>query len=329
MSFSFRGGGAAVGVRVAAGAGHVLRWLFWVPLQLALLWALYVAVRYHHAEHRLYVWLRGEPDAPAWSARAGRGLDLAAYRMDIAGRRIAGAENLSGLAWDAQRDQLVAVLNRPATLLLLDREGAVQARHRLRGFADTEAVAALGDGWYVVSEEGRAQLALFRLPAEGNEVAHAQAVVLNLDLADGHDGNAGFEGLGYDAAGDVLYVAKEHSPTRLYEVRGLAALRDHGALRGLSIRDRSELLAPMRPSDDLSSVEFDPRSGHLLLLSDEGQRVMEVTRDGVAVSQRLLDGSRTGEPPLAQAEGAAIDGHGTLYVVSEPDRFYRLRPAGG
>jgi uncharacterized protein YjiK len=324
MAVSFSGGG------VALGAWHVVRRLLQVVLALAALWALYVAVRFHHVEHRLYAWLAGEPHVPAWNARPG-GLALSRYRMDIAGRRIDGAANLSGLAWDAQRGQLAAVLNRPATLLLLDREGHVRSRHRLRGFSDTEAVAALGDGWYAVTEEGREQLAVFRLPAgdADGEIAHAQATVLRLDLSPAGDGNAGFEGLAYDAADDALFVAKEHSPTRLYEVHGLAALREHGALRGLSIRDRSALLAPLRASDDLSSVEVDPRTHHLLLLSDEGQRVTEIDRAGVPLGQRLLDGSAAGEPPLAQAEGVAIDGAGTLYVVSEPDRFYRLRPAGG
>jgi uncharacterized protein YjiK len=266
---------------------------------------------------------------------------LPGYRMDIAGREVGDVENLSGLAWDAQRGQLAAVLNRPATLLLLDREGKLQARYRLRGFSDTEAVAALGDGWYAVTEEGREQLAMFRVPAGGKggegtigegttgEIQHAQAVVLGLDLSPNDGGNAGFEGLAYDMADDALFVAKEHSPTRLYEVRGLASLRGNGELRGLSIRDRSSLLAPLRASDDLSSVEVDPRTHHLLLLSDEGQRVTELTRDGVPLGQRLLDGSIAGEPPLAQAEGVAIDGEGTLYVVGEPNRFYRLRPARG
>jgi uncharacterized protein YjiK len=172
---------------------------------------------------------------------------------------------------------------------------------------------------------------MFRVPADGKdgEIQHAQAVVLGLDLSPDDGGNAGFEGLAYDMADDTLWVAKEHSPTRLYEVRGLASLRGNGELRGLSIRDRSGLLAPLRASDDLSSVEVDPRTHHLLLLSDEGQRVTELTRDGVPLGQRLLDGSVAGEPPLAQAEGVAIDEEGTIYVVGEPNRFYRLRPAKG
>jgi uncharacterized protein YjiK len=329
MAVSISGGG------VALGAWHVVRRLLWGVLALTVLWALYVAVRFHHVEHRLYTWLQGEPDVPAWHARPG-GLTLSGYRMDIAGREIGDVKNLSGLAWDAQRGQLAAVLNRPATLLLLDREGRLQAHYRLRGFSDTEAVAALGDGWYAVTEEGREQLAMFRVPADGKdgegvtgEIQHAQAVVLGLDLSPDDGGNAGFEGLAYDMADDALFVAKEHSPTRLYEVRGLASLRGNGELRGLSIRDRSGLLAPLRASDDLSSVEVDPRTHHLLLLSDEGQRVTELTRDGVPLGQRLLDGSAAGEPPLAQPEGVAIDGEGTLYVVGEPNRFYRLRPARG
>ena len=315
---------------MALGAWHAVRRLLWLLPALALLWVLYVAVRFHHVEHRLYAWLAGEPDVPAWSGGAG-GLALSAYRMDIAGRRVEGADNLSGLAWDARRHRLAAVLNRPATLLLMDREGRVQARYRLRGFSDTEAVAALGDDWYAVTEEGRDQLAMFRVPPDGRGggIDHARAMLLKLDLSPNDGGNAGFEGLAYDAADDALFVAKEHSPTRLYEVHGLAGLRGQGALRGLSIRDRGDLLAPLRASDDLSSVEVDPRTHHLLLLSDEGQRVTEVSRDGVPMGQRLLDGRRAGEPPLAQAEGVAIDEQGVLYVVGEPDRFYRLRPAGG
>ncbi|MCM2321531.1 MAG: SdiA-regulated domain-containing protein, partial [Pseudomonas sp.] len=146
-----------------------------------------------------------------------------------------------------------------------------------------------------------------------------QALTLGLQGTE----NSGFEGLGYDRAGDRLFVVKEHSPRKLYEIRGLRASLD--GRFDLQVIDRQAWIGDAVIASDLSSVHFDERSGHLLLLSDESRLVMELNGEGQLVSFRSLQGGFAGlERSVPQAEGMTVDGDGHLYLVSEPNLFYRL-----
>jgi len=74
---------------------------------------------------------------------------------------------------------------------------------------------------------------------------------------------------------------------------------------------------------DLSSLQFDEQTGHLLALSDESRLVVELDADGQPLSTLSLLGGRNGlEKGVPQAEGVALDDHGRLYLVSEPNLFY-------
>lgn len=139
-----------------------------------------------------------------------------------------------------------------------------------------------------------------------------------LGLALGTGDNAGFEGLAYDEAGDRLFVVTEHSPRKLYEIRGLRT-----SLAGrldVEIIDREDWIRDKLVARDFSSVEFDPRTGHLILLSDGSKLALELDTDGRYVGYQ---GFAAGIP---QAEGLTLDERGNLYVVSEPGLFYAFRP---
>jgi len=74
---------------------------------------------------------------------------------------------------------------------------------------------------------------------------------------------------------------------------------------------------------DLSSLQYDERSGHLLALSDESFLVLELDIDGRPLSSlSLLNGRHGLNTRVPQAEGIAMDDAGTLYLVSEPNLFY-------
>lgn len=243
------------------------------------------------------------PDAP-----------LAGYRLQVQTRVAGVQDNLSGLAYDARSGHVLAVVNRPAQLLVLDRAGKVLRRIDLHGFLDTEGVAVLGGDRVAVTEEAVNRIAIFRLPPPGTDrVDHADAHVLQLDLF--KHGNNGFEGLAYDARSNCLWLVKEKAPRGLYTVCGPGT-------RALVISDRSGWLARIDAGTDLSGIAVDPASGHLLLLSDESKRITEIDRRGRLIAHCALGGP--GEPVPPQPEGIVLDGHGHLYLVSEPDRFYRF-----
>ena len=74
---------------------------------------------------------------------------------------------------------------------------------------------------------------------------------------------------------------------------------------------------------DLSSLQFDERSGHLLALSDESRQIIELDTEGKPVANvSLTKGSMGLSKSVPQAEGIAMGDDGTLYVVSEPNLFY-------
>ncbi len=287
----------------------------------ALVAGAYVAVRYFHVDNRALRWGRGGEPGPAWNQPRWRAasLWLPGYRFDIEGRVLPGVDaNLSGLAFDSDHGRLLAVLNRPAELLVLDRDGQVLRRHRLAGASDVEAIAWLGGDRVALLQEGRRSVIVAELPAAaGAPIETGQARVLPLAMAEA--GNNGPEGLAYDRAGDALYVSKERAPVGLYRLQGLAA---GGPVRQT---DLGAWLRRLPFATDLSSLEFDAVHRHLLLLSDESQLLAEVTLDGTPVSWRGLAGDGWALP-MPQPEGVALDERGTLYVVSEPNLFYRLVP---
>lgn len=287
-------------------------------VSLALLLAVGAAL-HNHLPQRLYYAVSTDRAAPD---RAGRSIWLPHYRSIALAVTVAEVQdNLSGLAYDPSRDRLWAVTNAPTTLLLLSKTGGVEGRYQLEGFHDVEAVSWIADNLLLLAEERRGTQVLVSVPAATGPILRSQAQVLALHEAS--DENDGFEGSAYDAVTDSLFVVKERDPMRLLEYPALRATLARGELP--TAIDRSGWLFPRIFAHDLSSIDFDPVSGHLLLLSDESQRLFELDRRGELVSFRSLTaGADAIGVDIPQAEGVALDRDGTLYVVSEPNLFYRF-----
>ncbi|EPM0312687.1 TPA: SdiA-regulated domain-containing protein, partial [Pseudomonas aeruginosa] len=133
------------------------------------------------------------------------------------------------------------------------------------------------------------------------------------------------EGLAYDPLRERLFVAREKAPVGIIEVNGF--FNDRGEALDLSVggdpqRDRGLFLT------DLSSLYYDKASDHLLVLSDESRVVIELDRAGDPLGSLTLRGGNHGlTDDVPQAEGLAMDDRGSLYVVSEPNLFYRFSRA--
>ena len=312
---------------------HALRWSFTLLVLAALAYAGFIAVRFHHLDTKLYAWFQSLDTSPEQGTDA-PGLALAQYRMDIKAMPIAGIDrNLSGLSFDTDANQLIAVVNRPARLYRLSLEGKVLSRHRLQHASDVEGVAYLGGNRVAIIEEGKSRIVLTELPAQADaDIDVHQGFALQLTLespepAGMRSGNQGFEGVGYDAQRDHLYVAKEHSPRALYRITGLArkgAPQPQAA--SISIENLSHWVQHPAVGTDLSSVEVNSANGHLLLLSDESQSLVELDTAGRLVSRFDLSYWQGHDTAVPQAEGITIAPDGTIFIVSEPNLFYRLQP---
>jgi uncharacterized protein YjiK len=273
-----------------------------------------------HLDNRLYFWIKTSWHETEWESRS---LWLPEYQVRIDALPIAGvSNNLSGLTYDEGRDQLWAVVNNPEELLALSKEGELLARYPLSGFSDVEGITYLGDNLLLLAEERDQALVVVELPEKPGALFREdyRALTLGLDLG----GNQGFEGAGYDRAGDRLYVVKEHSPRKLYEVRGLKS-----SFQGdfnLQVIDRQAWIDHKVFATDLSSVHYDEQTGHLALLSDESKVLIELdAEDGKLISFRsLLSGFAGLQGSVPQGEGLTLDDQGNLYLVSEPNLFYRF-----
>ncbi|TRX72812.1 SdiA-regulated domain-containing protein [Pseudomonas mangiferae] len=291
-----------------------------VCLSLACLLLAAVAAQWFRLYERGWFLVQEWRHAPEWRER---GVWLPDYRVVLEARPLEGLSDLSALTYDPQRRTLFSVTNKRPALLELSLDGRLLRRIELVGFADPEAVEYIGPGRFVISDERRQRLTLVQVDAHSQRLDAAAGQQLTLGL--GRNGNKGFEGLAYDAAGQRLFVAKERDPVRIYEVRGFPAPAS-GPL-AVQVADDPKRDARLFVRD-LSSLLYDARSGHLLALSDESRLILELDAHGRPLSSLSLlpglHGLRRGVP---QAEGMAMDEQGTLYLVSEPNLFYVFRKA--
>lgn len=251
-------------------------------------------------------------------------ISLQDYEVVIDAKPIPGAKELSGITYDFDRDRLLAIGNDgPAEVVALSRNGEVLDRYRLEGFDDPEGIAYMGNGRVAITNETLQRLDFVDIPAQSGAIAAKGSPFLTLGL-NMHRGNKGFEGLAYDAAGDRVFITKERDPRQLFEVDGVAA--SLGGPLQLALQDHTDWIDRDVSTGDLADVCFDPKTGHLVLLSEESKELVELDADGRFVSSRPLAGRRSGLAHDAPSpEGVAIDAAGNIYIVSEPNLFYMLR----
>ncbi|EJO91927.1 SdiA-regulated domain-containing protein [Ectopseudomonas mendocina DLHK] len=249
---------------------------------------------------------------------------LGDYRVAIEARPISGISDVSALTFDPDRRSLFSVTNKPAKVIELSLEGDLKRTIDLQGFGDPEAIEYVAPGTYVIADEREQRLVKVRID-DATRVLDA-ADFQQLSLGIGRNGNKGFEGLAYDAANQRLLVAKERDPVRIFEVLGFPHIDDS---RPLALQVNTD---PKRDARlfvrDLSSLDFDAATGHLLALSDESRLVIELNAEGKPISTlSLLRGQHGLKRGVPQAEGVATDDEGTLYLISEPNLFYVFRKA--
>ncbi|MFJ7144376.1 MAG: SdiA-regulated domain-containing protein [Pseudomonas protegens] len=287
------------------------------PLYLILcLMAVLLAAFAHN--HRL--WQRAWFDWQSyWQVTAPQSLGLGDYRVVLEAQPIEGLDEVSALTYDPLRNSLFTVTNKNSELVELSLDGQVLRRIALLGFGDPEAVEFISANTYVISDERQHRLIKIQLDDETTVVdaAEAEQITLGVHLS----GNKGFEGLAYDSQGQRLFVAKERDPMLIYEVQGFPH-HDPEKSYGVHVLNNPKRDAGLFVRD-LSSLQYDERSGHLLALSDESRLVVELDVEGRPLSTLALGKGRQGlSKAVPQAEGMAMDDDGTLYLVSEPNLFY-------
>ncbi|QXI43560.1 SdiA-regulated domain-containing protein [Pseudomonas wayambapalatensis] len=275
------------------------------------------------AGHEFRLFERGWFNLKSWWQPAEQGIGLDRYQVVIEAQPIEGLDDdVSALTYDPDRKTLFTVTNARSELIELSLDGRILRRVPLTGFGDPEAVEYVGPNSYVITDERQQRLIRVRLDDDTLFLDANDAEQLTLGI--GLNGNKGFEGLAYDSAGKRLFVAKERDPMLIYEVHGFPHDNPEQPYAVHVVQDRkrdSRLFVR-----DLSSLQFDERSGHLLALSDESRLVLELDVKGRPLSTLSLRKGYQGlKKTVPQAEGIAMDDAGTIYLVSEPNLFYVFR----
>lgn len=257
-------------------------------------------------------WQHGEQ----WRERS---LWLADYRVAIEAKPIGNISDVSALTYDPDRRSLFSVTNKPAKVIEISLQGELKRTIDLEGFGDPEAIEYVAPGVYVIADEREQRLVKVRIDDATRVIDAADFQQLSLGI--GRNGNKGFEGLAYDAKNQRLLVAKERDPVRIFEVLGFPHVDES---KPLALQVNTD---PKRDARlfvrDLSSLDFDAATGHMLALSDESRLVIELNADGKPVSTlSLLRGQHGLQRSVPQAEGVATDDDGNLYLISEPNLFY-------
>ncbi|WP_157667773.1 SdiA-regulated domain-containing protein [Comamonas serinivorans] len=250
------------------------------------------------------------PDLPPPTASQLAAATLPAYQNVLA-KPVAGIRrNLSGLSYSSVTGTLFAVINRPSSIAELSTEGELLRLMPLKGAGDIEGIAHIQGDLFALADEDGNRVRWAQIPAQGKPRLLDRAP---LSLPPSAFANLGLEGLAWDARHQRLLLAQERWPMRVVSL-------DLDGTPHPSAIDEVEIGAT-----DLSSVEVDPESGHVLLLSDESAMVYEYAPSGELIARLpLRAGSQGLADDIPQAEGIAVDGQGRLYVISEPNLFYRF-----
>lgn len=268
--------------------------------------------------------------AQAWIAMQGqraewqdKGLWLPHYRAAIEAQKIEGlSDNVSGLTFSAATGTLFTVTNRPPQVAELSPEGRLLRSFPLQGAEDPEGITHVGGDRFIIADEGRDRLSWVTIGPGTTALDIAQAPHLTLDFA--AQDNMGFEGVSWDAAGHRLVLVQEMWPVRVLSVTGIEETLAGGSM-ALGIHEWAPSAGHAFLAADLSSVTLHEATGNLVLLSHMNAALYEYAPEGEIVSVLPLWRGWAGlAEGIPQAEGVAVGAAGEIYIVSEPNLFYRL-----
>ncbi|MGE7955682.1 SdiA-regulated domain-containing protein [Pseudomonas sp. NPDC089530] len=301
---------------------HWLRTVLWSVVLIGAVLSSVAVVKFHWHD-RLYFYVVSQLDAARW---VGKSIWLPDYKVVIDAKPVVGIEDdLSAITYDYDQDRLLAMTNAaPYMIVALSKSGEILERYPLQGFDDPEGLTYMGDGWMAVADENFQQLGFFKFPERPGTVIDAkdtQFLALGINLS---QHNKGFEGVTYDAANDRLFVTKERDPRQLYEISGVKKSLE-GKLQ-IKVLDLTAWVDRSFFGKDISDLYYDPKTGHLVMLSQESALMVELSDKGEMVSFRTLLGRFSDlKESTYGAEGLTMDNDGNLYVVSEPNLFYLFR----
>ncbi len=287
-----------------------MRWYVWFVLIVAAAYGLAFAM---HWDDRGVLWLQERFESKTERKDS---IWLPDYKAVIDAKALPGMEEdeASDLAYNPQTKTLFSVMGKNQFLVELTLQGDVLRKMPLVGWSNPEALTAMGNGLLAIVDERAHVLSIVKVDAATRELNIASFP--KYDLGPSENQNKAFEAIAWDAGRQRILLGEERPPA-------LFTWKSDGSqtLTG----DKQKLASDELDIRNLSALAIDPRTGHTLVLSADSHLLLELDETGEQVSFMTLLGGFNGlKKTIPRAEGVTMDEAGTLYIVSEPNLFYRF-----
>ncbi|MDY7550003.1 MULTISPECIES: SdiA-regulated domain-containing protein [Pseudomonas] len=287
-----------------------LRWYSWLLLVGAIVYGVAWVM---HWDDRGVLWVVERFESPA---KRQASVWLPDYRAVIDAKRLPGMEKdeASDLSYNPQTKTLFSVMGKNPFLVELTLQGDVLRKMPLNGWNNPEGVTVMENGLMAVVDERQHSLTIVKVDA--STTALNKADFPSYDLGPSKDQNKAFEGVTWDKRNQQFVLGEERPPA-------LFTWKSDGSQT--LVGDKQKLANTKLDMRNLSALTIDPRTGHLLALSAESHLLLELDEKGEPVSFMTLLGGFNGlKNTISRAEGVTLDENGNLYMVSEPNLFYRF-----
>ncbi|MBV4461428.1 SdiA-regulated domain-containing protein [Pseudomonas sp. COR58] len=288
----------------------VMRWYSWLLLVGVIAYGLAYAM---HWDDRGLLWVKERFESPAGQKES---IWLPGYRAVIDAKLLPGMEKdeASDLSYNPQTKTLFSVMGKNPFLVELTLQGDVLRKMPLVGWSNPEGVTVMENGLMAIVDEREHLLSIVKVDAATRELKRDDYP--KYDLGPSRDQNKAFEAITWDKRNQRLLLGEERPPA-------LFTWSSDGSqtLKG----DKQKLPSDELDLRNLSALAIDPRTGHTLVLSADSHLLLELDEKGEQVSFMTLLGGFNGlKNTIPRAEGVTMDESGTLYIVSEPNLFYRF-----
>ena len=287
-----------------------LRWYSWLLLVGAIVYGVAWVM---HWDDRGVLWVVERFESPA---KRQASVWLPDYRAVIDAKLLPGMEKdeASDLSYNPQTKTLFSVMGKNPFLVELTLQGDVLRKMPLNGWNNPEGVTVMENGLMAVVDERQHSLTIVKVDA--STTALNKADFPSYDLGPSKDQNKAFEGVTWDKRNQQFVLGEERPPA-------LFTWKSDGSQT--LVGDKQKLANTKLDMRNLSALTIDPRTGHLLALSAESHLLLELDEKGEPVSFMTLLGGFNGlKNTISRAEGVTLDENGNLYMVSEPNLFYRF-----
>ncbi|CAM3807886.1 SdiA-regulated domain-containing protein [Arcobacter cloacae] len=244
-------------------------------------------------------------------------INIQSYKVQIEAKEFSNIEkNLSGLTYNFLTNTFFAISNRPRNIYELNKNGDIIRQIKLSGFKDTEGITHIKNDTFALVDEKKESVIIIKIDSSTNHINYEDSKAIKLEIQNFE--NFGFEGVTYNSFKNTILIANEKFPMKIIEISNWETNNP--------IFQKSEIFENIKQYvSDISSFTFNEKTNNFIILSDESKMILEVNQKGKLLSyQYLTKGKMYLENDIPQPEGITIDKENNIYIVSEPNLFYKF-----